>query len=142
MSFVVDASAAVALHFADECIPFAAMEESLESGTEAFTAPNFFQEVMEALRRTIREQRTTKENVAAWLTVLDSYRITPVQVHPCAGSATWLIAEQLNISAYDAGYIAIAKARGLPLFSRDDVILRRAPKVGVTVNPGERLTAG
>jgi predicted nucleic acid-binding protein len=58
-----------------------------------------------------------------------------VPINPCAGSATWLIAEQLNVSAYDAGYIAVAKARGLELFSRDGAILRRAPKVGVTVRP-------
>ncbi|HTG44781.1 MAG TPA: type II toxin-antitoxin system VapC family toxin [Verrucomicrobiae bacterium] len=138
MSFVVDASAAVALHFADECAPFAAMEEALENGEEALSAPNFFQEVMETLRRTIREGRTTAPEVAAWLTVLDSYNITPVPLHPCAGSATWLIAEQLNISPYDTGYIAIAKARGLPLFSRDDVIIKRAPKIGVFVKTGQR----
>jgi predicted nucleic acid-binding protein len=138
MSFVLDASAAVALHFADECAPFVAMEEDLRNGEEAFTAPNFFQEVMEAIRRTIREGRTTSADAAAWLTVLDSYRITPVPLHPCAGSATWLIAEQLNVSAYDAGYIAIAKARGLPLFSRDDAILKRAPKAGVQVLPPKR----
>ena len=35
MSFVVDASAAVALHFADEYAPFAGMEEALENGAEA-----------------------------------------------------------------------------------------------------------
>ena len=90
---------------------------------------------MEALRRTVREGRTTSADAAAWLTVLDSYNITSVPVHPCAGSSTWLIAEQLNISAYDAGYIAIAKARGVPLFSKDSVVVNRAPKVGVTVKP-------
>jgi predicted nucleic acid-binding protein len=135
MSFILDASAALALHFADECAPFQAMEEALENGEEAFTAPNFYQEVMEALRRTIREGRTTGADATAWLTVLDSYNVTPLPVNPWAGSAIWLIAEQLNISAYDAGYIAIAKARGLPLFSKDSVIVSRAPNVGVTVKP-------
>ena len=135
MSLAMDASAAVALHFLDERPAFEPMEERLASGEDAFTAPNFFQEVMEALRRGIRESRTDPEDVAAWLTVLDSYRITPVNLHPCAGSATWLLAEQLNISAYDAGYIAVAKARGLELFSKDAVIIKRAPKVGVSVKP-------
>ena len=135
MSVEIDASAAVALHFEDEYGPYAALERALEAGEEAFTAPNFFQEVMEALRRGIREGRTTAPDVAAWLTVLDSYNITPLDVHPCAGSATWLIAEQLNLSAYDAGYIAVAKSRGLELYSRDDVIVRRAPTVGVAVKP-------
>jgi predicted nucleic acid-binding protein len=135
MSFVIDASAAVALHFADEWAEFAEMENALKFGVEAFTAPNFFQEVMEALRRSIREGRTTAQDASAWLTVLDSYRITSVALDPCAGSITWLIAEQLNISTYDAGYIAIAKARGIPLYTRDESICRRAPKVGVVVVP-------
>ena len=67
--------------------------------------------------------------------ILDTYNIDPLPVHPCAGSATWLIAEQLNISTSDAAYIAVAKSRGIELFSRDSVILKRASKVGVTVKP-------
>jgi predicted nucleic acid-binding protein len=135
MSLAIDASAAVALHFLDERPAFEPMEDRLIAGEEAFTAPNFFQEVMEALRCGIRDGRTTPDDVAVWLTVLDTYSIRPVPINPCAGSATWLIAEQLNVSAYDAGYIAVAKARGLELFSRDGAILRSAPKVGVTVRP-------
>ena len=135
MSLALDASAAVALHFADERGPFADMEDRLADGEEAFTAPNFFQEVMEALRRTIREGRTTGADVQAWLTVLDSYNLTTVNVNPVAGSATWLIAETLNVSAYDAGYLAVAKAKGLPLWTRDAALARKAPRVAVKVLP-------
>lgn len=107
MSLALDASAVVALHFADERGPFADMEERLADGEEAFTAPNFFQEVMEALRRAVRERRTTTEDVQAWLSVLDSYNVVTVNVNPVAGCATWLIAETLNVSAHDAGAGAI-----------------------------------
>ena len=48
MSLVLDASAAVALHFDDERAPFEQMENRLAAGEHAFTAPNFHQEVMEA----------------------------------------------------------------------------------------------
>ena len=135
MSLALDASAAVALHFADERRPFADMEERLADGEEAFTAPNFFQEVMEALRRAIREGRTTNEDVQAWLSVLDSYNIVTVGVNPVAGCATWLIAETLNLSAYDAGYIALAKAKGLPLWTRDHAVANKAPRLAVKVLP-------
>ena len=135
MSLAVDASAAVALHFADEREPFADMEDRLANGEEAFTAPNFFQEVMEALRRAIRERRTTSADVQAWLSVLDSYNVMPLNVNPVAGSATWLIAETLNVSAYDAGYIAVAKAKGLPLWTRDRALATKAPRVAVKVLP-------
>ncbi len=135
MSLALDASAAVALHFADERPPFVEMEDRLADGEEAFTAPNFFQEVMEALRRAIREKRTTNEDVQAWLSVLDSYNILPVNLNLVAGSATWLIAETVNVSAYDAGYIAVAKAKGLPLWTRDNAISNKAPRVAVQTLP-------
>ncbi|HEY3763210.1 MAG TPA: type II toxin-antitoxin system VapC family toxin [Verrucomicrobiae bacterium] len=135
MSFAMDASAAVALHFLEERPPFETMEDRLASGEEAFTAPNFYQAVMEALRGAIREGRTTSALASAWLVALDAYNVHPLLIHPCAGSATWIIAEQLNISAYDAVYIAVAKSRGAEHFSRDAVILRRAGKVGVKVKP-------
>ena len=135
MSLAVDASAVVALHFADERRPFAEMEERLADGEEAFTAPNFFQEVMEALRRALRERRTTTEDVQAWLSVLDSYNVLTVHVNPVAGCATWLIAETLNVSAYDAGCIAVAKAKGLPLWTRDRALANKAPRIAVTVLP-------
>ena len=135
MSLALDASAAVALHFADERGPFTPMEDRLADGEEAFTAPNFFQEVMEALRRAIRERRTTNQDVQAWLGVLDSYNIVPTNVNPVAGCATWLIAETLNISAYDAGYVAVAKSRGLPLWTRDSAVINKAPRIAVGVLP-------
>ena len=135
MSLALDASAAVALHFADERDAFADMEDRLADGEEAFTAPNFFQEVMEALRRSIREQRTTSADAQAWLGVLDSYNVTAINVNPVAGSATWLIAETLNMSAYDAGYLAVAKAKGLPLWTRDRALARKAPGVAVKALP-------
>lgn len=135
MSLALDASAAVALHFADERRPFVDMEDRLAAGEEAFTALNFFQEVMEALRRALRERRTTTEDVQAWLSVLDSYNVVIVNVNPVAGCATWLIAETLNVSAYDAGYIAVAKAKGLPLWTRDHALANKAPRIAVKVLP-------
>jgi hypothetical protein len=41
VSLALDASAAVALHFADERRAFETMEDRLAEGKEAFTAPNF-----------------------------------------------------------------------------------------------------
>lgn len=135
MSFVIDASAAAALHYPEEASRFRRMEEHLIGEGTAFTAPNFYQEVMEALRRGIRNRRSAPDRAARWLELLDSFQITPVAVHPCAGSAAWIIAETLNISAYDAGYLAVAKTKGLPIFTMDDEIIAKAPRIGVRVNP-------
>ena len=135
MSLALDSSAAVALHFTDERGPFEAMEDRLADGEEAFTAPNFFQEVLEALRRAVRDGRTSNENVQVWLGVLDSYNIQLVDINPVAGCATWLIAETLNISAYNAGYIAVAKSKGLSLWTRDRAVSNKAPRIRVNVLP-------
>ena len=56
---------------------------------------------------------------------MDSYNINPVPVSPVAGCATWILAEKLNISAYDAGYVAIAYARGLPLWTKDAPLITK-----------------
>jgi predicted nucleic acid-binding protein len=135
VSLTIDASAAVALHFEDECEPFADMEARLAAREEAFTAPNFYQEVMEALRRAIREGRTTDSQVNAWLGVLDSYNIITVPVNPVAGCATWLLAETLNVSAYDAGYVSVAKAKGLPLWTRDVPLTKKLRRESIPFEP-------
>ena len=58
-----------------------------------------------------------------------------MNVNPVAGCATWLIAETINVSAYDAGYIAVAKAKGLPLWTRDSAVSNKAPRVAVKTLP-------
>ena len=35
----------------------------------------------------------------------------------------------------DAGYIAVAKAKGLPLWTRDRALVTKAPRVAVKVLP-------
>lgn len=135
MSVVVDASAIVALHFEDEAAPFAALEERLSRGEKAFTAPNFYQEVMESLRRAVREGRTSDADVNAFLTVVDSYDVEAVPVNPMAGCSTWLLAEKLNVSAYDAGYVAVAKAKGLPLWSKDGPLISKLKREKMAFKP-------
>lgn len=135
MSLCVDASAVVALHFVDERRPFIELEDRLAEGEEAFTAPNFFQETLEALRRAVREHRTTSEDAQAWLNVIDTYNIIPVSLNPLASCATWIIAETLNISAHDGGYLAVAKGKGLPLWTRDRPVSLKAARIAVKVLP-------
>ncbi len=87
------------------------------------------------MRRAVREGRTTGEEVQTWLGVLDSYQIEAIDLNPVAGCATWLIAEALNLSAYDAGYLAVAKSKGLPLWTRDRALSNKAARISVRVLP-------
>jgi predicted nucleic acid-binding protein len=125
VSLAIDASAVAALHFEDQAAPFEPLAERLVRGEEAFTAPNFHQELMEALRKAIRAGRTTDLDANAFLALVDSFNITPLPVHPLAGCPTWLLAERLNVSPYDAGYVAAAKARGLPLWTLDAPLINK-----------------
>lgn len=44
-----------------------------------------------------------------------------------------MLARQVNISAYDAGYFFLAKTRGLKLASADGPLVNKAAKAGVTL---------
>ena len=90
---------------------------------------------MEALRRAIREQRTTDADVNAFLGVLDSCNIVCVPVNPVAGCPTWLLAASLNVSTYDAGYVFVAKSKGLPLWTRDQPLINKLKRDAIPHKP-------
>jgi predicted nucleic acid-binding protein len=134
MNFVIDASAALALAFADERTPeIEAMETRLMNGEPALTAANFHVEVLEGLLRGVREGRIEEPDALAWLNVLDSYQITTAPIWPLGNGAVWMLARQVNISAYDAGYLFLAKTRGLKLATVDGPLVNKAAKAGVTL---------
>lgn len=135
MSLCIDASGALALHFADEAEAMLDLEDRLANGEEALTATNFFPEVMEGLRRGIREGRTTEADALAWLSVLDTYQIKPLPAHPVSGCSTWQLAARMNVSAYDAAYAAVAYAHGQPLWTRDEPLRNKLKLVKVNAMP-------
>ena len=134
MNFVIDASAALALTFADERTPeIEGMETRLMNGEPALTAANFHVEVLEGLLRGAREGRIDEADALVWLNVLDSYQITTAPIWPLGNGAVWMLARQVNISAYDAGYLHLAKTRGLRLATVDGPLVNKAAKAGVTL---------
>ncbi len=135
MSLCLDASAALAMHFADEAAAVLDLEDRLADGEEALTAANFFPEVMEGLRRGIREKRTTDADALAWLSVLDTYQIRPQPAHPVAGCTTWMLAGKLNVSAYDAAYAAVAYAQGEPLWTLDNPLRNKLKLAAIKAKP-------
>lgn len=134
MNFVIDASAALALAFADERTPaIEAMETRLMNGEPALTAANFHVEVLEGLLRGARDGRIAEPDAFAWLNVMDSYQIITAPIWPLGNGAVWMLSWQVNISAYDAGYLYLAKTRGLRLATVDGPLVNKAAKAGVTL---------
>lgn len=85
-------------------------------------------EAMQGLRRLERAGRITGERAA---TAIARLRRSPIVRVPTGGLIADAWSLQTNVSAYDACYLALARAGGWPLLTTD-VPLRRVPSPGVT----------
>jgi predicted nucleic acid-binding protein len=85
-------------------------------------------ETMQSLRRLERAGELTADRAAIAVSRL---RRSPIVRVPTAGliAQAWSLRE--NVSAYDACYVALARAGGWPLLTTD-APLQRAPLTGVT----------
>jgi predicted nucleic acid-binding protein len=85
-------------------------------------------ETMQSLRRLERAGNLTSERAAAAISRL---RRSPIVRVPTAGLIADAWSLRANFSAYDACYVALARAGGWPLLTTDGP-LQRAPSPGVT----------
>lgn len=124
---VVDASAAVSGLFNDG-------DARLILGREQVHVPHLIDsEIASAVRRRVLAGRIDDEG--GW-TTLDVWRRLAVTRYPLHGLLERIWQLRANLSAYDAGYVALAETLRCPLVTAD-ARLSRAPGVGcaVTVVP-------
>jgi predicted nucleic acid-binding protein len=134
MSFAMDASAAAALAFDDERGPLEeSLQTRLEEGETAYVPPNFHQELVEALLRGVRRNRISSVDASAFLAFIDVCDIQIVPIGPLANGSIWLLAQEHNLSAYDAGYLHAALQMGVPLASGDIPLRRKARSAGAVL---------
>jgi predicted nucleic acid-binding protein len=134
LSFVVDASVALAWVFSDERHD-AALHWLAALEDEAAVVPTHFTlEVANGLNRAIRRGRVSLElggEAIALLTAL------PIDMDPEAPARAFTdistLAQQTRLTTYDAAYLELALRRGLPLATLDDDLRRAAAEVGVAV---------
>lgn len=130
--FVVDASVVLAWCFADESSD--AADRALErlEHDEALAPAIWPLEVANGLRTAERRGRL---DLADGARVRDLLQALPVQVEgivlETALGEVLDIARRLDLTAYDAAYLALAARRGLPLATVDDRLRRACEVAGV-----------
>ena len=137
MNFVLDCSFAMAWVLADEGSPETdAVLDSLGKGAKAFV-PHLWQwEVGNVLLGIERKKRAPAATVKGHLLTLQSL---PIEVDAAAFDQTWtatfLLAQKHQLTAYDAAYLEIALRRGLPLASLDRELMAAAKIEKVVLMP-------
>jgi len=130
--FVVDASVTLAWCFADEASELADRVLDQLERDEALAPAIWPLEVANGLRTAERRGRLDLADLAH---VRELLTALPVQVEGvpldiALGEVTEL-ARQLDLTAYDAAYLALAARRGLALATVDDRLRRACERAGV-----------
>lgn len=129
MAFVLDASAAASLIFADESDP-AAVVELFAAGETALVPTLFEWEIANLLATAMKRKRIDGTTVFAQLGRLARLPIEE-RAHRGRSWAVVELAAGQSLSAYDAGYLDLARTAGVPLATHDRRLARAAKAVGV-----------
>ncbi len=132
MTFVLDASIALAWCFADQTTPIS--ESALDRlGHEEALVPGLWAlEVANVLVSAERRGRLKPAQTTRFLELLGQLPITVEEIGRDAILTTVLdLARASGLTAYDASYLALAAASGVPLASRDEALRRAALGLGV-----------
>lgn len=131
MEFVLDAPVALAWCYEDESTTES--EELFDALNDGHAvAPGIWLfEIMNSLVQARKRDRIPESKMHQFLGML---RATGIEVvaFPHLESAI-AIAEQHGLSAYDAAYLDLAEARGLPLATRDERLRAAAVAAGIEV---------
>jgi len=132
--FVLDCSVTVAWAFDDEDAPRAAVVRDRLGEDLAVVPAIWALEVGNALLVAERRQRISRAESARFVEIL---RALPIDVDatPALGTLGSLLslARQTGVSVYDAGYLDLAAAHGLPLATLDKALERAALQIGVAL---------
>lgn len=129
---VLDASVALSWAFEDESSAYGdKVLDAIQRG-RAVVPAIWPLEVANGLRMAERRKRLTRADATQFLGLL---RALPVEVQ-AAGTlddmeAVFSLASETGLSAYDASYLRLAMAAGLPLASLDDALRAACHQVGV-----------
>lgn len=131
---VLDASVAVAWCFADQAAGYAEAVLQRLNGQAAVVPAIWTLEVTNALLVSERKRRLRPADSARFLALL---RTLPIVVEAELSlremGDVLALAREHGLSAYDAVYLHVAMARGLPLATLDEILKRAAVTCGVSL---------
>ena len=136
--FVVDASMALALYFADEASrESAAVLDILENGATAVAPAFWLLEVANALLMAERRGRLSLAQSSVILQDLVDLQVVlaPDQIHHAWGQ-TLSLARREELTEYDAAYLELALRESLPLATFDRKLRTAARRAGITLVVG------
>jgi predicted nucleic acid-binding protein len=132
--FVLDCSVTMAWAFDDEDAPRAAVMRDRLGEDLAVVPAIWALEVGNALLVAERRQRISRAESARFVELL---RALPIDVDatPALGTLSSLLslARQTGVSVYDACYLDLAAAHGLPLATLDKALEQAARQLGVAL---------
>ena len=131
-SLVLDCSAACALCFEDEATEGSEQLLDLLQKSTAVVPALFFWEVANVLLMAVRRQRLSQADRVEALQLLEAQGF---EVDPASPAVIWHdvihLAQQCQLTSYDAAYLELAMRRGLPLATHDRGLRAAARSLGV-----------
>jgi len=127
-AFILDASATLPWCFSDEATAATnALLARLRAGDEAIVPAHWLLEVANALLIAVRRKRVTPQDAHQFLLDLE---FLPIHIDTTSRnlvrSRVYPLAEQYDLSLYDAAYLQLAIREGLPLATLDDDLRKAA----------------
>jgi predicted nucleic acid-binding protein len=134
-AFVIDASATLPWCFSDEATEAAnALLTRLKTGDEAIVPAHWPVEVANALLIAVRRKRIPSEDVQQFLEDLE---VLPIRVDTTTKNLVRTgvlpLAEQYELTVYDAAYLELAIREGLPLATLDNDMRKASRAAGVSL---------
>ena len=134
-AFVIDASATLPWCFADEATEMTnALLTRLKTGDEAIVPAHWPVEVANALLIAVRRRRIPSEDVQQFLEDLE---VLPIRVDTTTKNLVRTgvlpLAEQYELTVYDAAYLELAMRESLPLATLDNDMRKASRAAGVSL---------
>lgn len=131
MTFVLDASAALALALPDERSSAGAIVAGRLKDGRAVVPPIWQYEVTNALVAARRNGRVSEAAAARMIVLFDSLPVETAS--PPTMQALAEVAMAHGLTAYDSAYLSLALDRGLPLATLDAALARAAGEAGTAL---------
>jgi predicted nucleic acid-binding protein len=131
LSFVIDASVALAWCFQDEASEYADQALARLTAAEASVPHHWALEVANGLLAAERRGRIRRDESAQLVALLLSLPILPdPQARSRDLTATLKTAREYGLTTYDAGYLELAQRIGAPIATLDSALAEAARRAG------------